>query len=355
MTTPGVSIVICCHNSALRLPATLECLALQEVPGGVSWEIILVNNGSTDATTDVARAAWADIKQIPLLVVDEPILGLSQARATGLRKASFEYVCFVDDDNLVGPDWISRVANTMHTHPEVAALGGPSVAVTQMAVPQWFHRFQIHYAVGAQSEKAGDITWTRGYLWGAGLTIRNAAWQELARLGFRSLLSDRRGTTLASGGDVELCYALRLAGWKLWYEPGLLLRHFLPENRLSWTYLRRLHRGFGAASVGHDPYLMTLNASAKSLQGKFGLIWTWQTRAAMQGLARRYRTLIAGLQYPMEGDPEVLSVERLRGRLWELLRRRQAYDESIWEISNAVWRTVPCRPYLSCTDTNPRS
>ncbi|MGH7265987.1 MAG: hypothetical protein ACREMB_14255, partial [Candidatus Rokuibacteriota bacterium] len=56
-----------------------------------------------------------------------------------------------------------------------------------------------------------------------------------------------------SGGDAEICFALRLAGWRLWFEPRMRLRHFIQTHRLDWWYLRRLFRGVGASSVGFDP------------------------------------------------------------------------------------------------------
>ena len=91
-------------------------------------------------------------------------------------------------------------------------------------------------------------------LWGAGLSIRWSAWEQLDSNGWRHLLGGRLGANLSGCDDLELSYALRFAGWKLWYEPRMRLQHFLPARRLHWPYLRRLHRGGGASSVGLDPY-----------------------------------------------------------------------------------------------------
>jgi hypothetical protein len=59
------------------------------------------------------------------------------------------------------------------------------------------------------------MTTTRGYLWGAGLTIRKAAWQQLQAAGFTPMLLGRQGTMLSTGEDSEICYTLRLASWRL--------------------------------------------------------------------------------------------------------------------------------------------
>jgi hypothetical protein len=58
----------------------------------------------------------------------------------------------------------------------------------------------------------GDVTWVRNGLWGAGLCVRKTAWEGLVERGFRPKLTDRTGTQLTTGGDNEMCLALRLAG-----------------------------------------------------------------------------------------------------------------------------------------------
>src|SRR5439155_12302864 len=87
---PGISVVVCCYNSAQRLPATLGHLAAQEVHEGLDWEIIVVDNASTDETSRAAHAAWpapptcGGYPGAPLRVVFEPHAGLSNARQRGL-------------------------------------------------------------------------------------------------------------------------------------------------------------------------------------------------------------------------------------------------------------------------------
>ena len=71
----GVSVVICCHNSAKRLPETLAHLAAQDVPVGTPWEVIVVDNCSTDGTSEVASRTWASRMTVPLRVVREERAG----------------------------------------------------------------------------------------------------------------------------------------------------------------------------------------------------------------------------------------------------------------------------------------
>ena len=59
----GVSVIVCCYNSAERLPETLKYLSMQNVPENMPWEIIIVDNNSTDSTNDVAMEIWNGFKK----------------------------------------------------------------------------------------------------------------------------------------------------------------------------------------------------------------------------------------------------------------------------------------------------
>src|SRR6266568_2014628 len=94
----GVSVVICCHNSAKRLAATLAQLVAQRVPSEIPWEVIVIDNASTDGTAQVAAACWPAVNCVPLRIISEPRLGLTYARQRGFREAKYEFISFVDDD-----------------------------------------------------------------------------------------------------------------------------------------------------------------------------------------------------------------------------------------------------------------
>ena len=329
----GVSIIVCCHNSARLLPETLACLATQKLwSASPACEVIVVDNASIDQTAETAIVSWPDETRIPLRIVQEPMLGLTAARLRGISEAKYEFICFVDDDNRVSPDWIENVFRLMTEHPEVGACGGRVEAQPETVLPPWFDQFQSYYAVGPQAERAGDVTESRGYLWGAGLCLRRKAWGTLTENHFDFLLSDRKGKSLSSGGDAELCYALRLAGWRLWYEPRLTMRHFLPDARLKWSYLRRLSRAFGAATAGIDAYDIALRGRPRGTLNKLRQTWSWQAFATVRYLLRRPLKLLRAAIGTMEGDQYALDFENLWGRLLELLRHRRSYNSNLEKI-----------------------
>jgi len=310
----GVTIVVCCHNSANRLPTTLGYLLRQRVPPQVKWEVLVIDNGSTDATGQVARGCWPTDAPTRLRVVREETLGLSRARRRGFLEARHEIVCFVDDDNWVSPAWVEIVSTVMGAHPDVAVCGGDSVAVFEESEPPWFRRYARSFGVGPQGAAGG---YHEGSLWGARLTIRKSAWRQLSEAGFEQLLTDRQGEKLSSGGDSELCAALRRLGWKQWYEPALRLQHFIPASRARWEHLRRLHRGFGAASV---PLRAYCGDAADTWRRRLGNSWFWYVQASCRRILRYRRKLWRAMQSPMESDPDVIELEHAFGTLGELRR-----------------------------------
>jgi glycosyltransferase involved in cell wall biosynthesis len=331
----GVSVIICCHNSASRLPETLRHLAAQHVPNGIPWEVVVVDNASTDETREVALREWPASAPARLRVVAESRPGLRLARERGQAESCWPIISFIDDDNWVGPDWVRLVSEILSEHPEVGACGGWNKAVCEVPAPPWFEPNDHCYAVGPQAEPGTENGGSVRRLWGAGLNIRRAAWDGLVKNGYRPLLMDREGKRLTAGGDSELCHALRLAGWQLWYDPRLTLKHFIPAGRLRWTYLRALVRGFGATLT--DPYWFEVDERFRALPG-WRRSWLMLVARELRVLPRWLPGWWRGLGGRGEGDPSVLGAERAIGRWSALLRACGEFDERCQTVREAAWR-----------------
>jgi glycosyltransferase involved in cell wall biosynthesis len=269
----GVSIVICCYNSARRLPETLKYLALQKVLPSIAWEVIIVDNASSDNTAGVAHQIWIQLEcSVPFRVVQEPTPGLSSAREKGVETAHYDFILFCDDDNWLSSNYVQLAFQIMESNTEIGVLGGHGVPYCEIEPPYWFKDFASDYATGQQSEASGDVTFTKSYVYGAGAVYRHSALETLRKKGFKYFLSDRKGKSLTSGGDVELNHAMTLAGYKIWYEEQLVFQHFLPKERLTWEYMKRLHRGFGFSSSLLLPYLYLIRKKRKPA---YKQNWRW--------------------------------------------------------------------------------
>ena len=96
----GVSVLICTYNGASRLIPTLKHLAQQVMPAGVPWEILLVDNNSTDDTSVHSVRLWAEGgAPAPLRVLNQPKAGKQFALEMAYDAARYEFMCIVDDDN----------------------------------------------------------------------------------------------------------------------------------------------------------------------------------------------------------------------------------------------------------------
>lgn len=338
----GVSVIICCYNSSKLLPETLRHISLQKVRNYVRWEVIVVDNASTDNTAEVALQEWSRYKDCKgtLSVVKQPIPGLAAAREKGIEESKYEYMIFCDDDNWLEEKFIQTVVSTMRTDNEIGIIGCETEEVCEINPPEWFEKWKNwSYAVGVQTDKTGDITWSRGFVWGAGMVLRRKALNQLYGEGFKTLLTDRKGKELASGGDTELCYALRLAGWRIWYEPRLKLKHYMTAPRLKWEYLLKLWKGFGISTVGLDTYLNIIPANM--IEGNYVEIkktWAENVKDTLNKLKSSGLKKVLFRKDLPEGDPDLPLIVHNLARLKELFKLRKQYTERTQGLKRSDWK-----------------
>lgn len=325
----GMSVVVCCYNSARRIPETLTHLAAQRVPPDVPWEVIVVDNASTDDTAELAERLWKEVGPEGVFrVVHQPVKGLSAARSKGFDEARYDYVLFCDDDNWLCDDYVARAHEIMQGDERIGVLGGLGTPRFEVPAPFWWDRpFRVHYAVGPQAPASGDITETTGAAYGAGFVIRKVGWTRLEELDFEFLLSDRRGGALTSGGDTELCLALRLLGWRVWYDERLTFVHFIPKERLTWRYFLRLISGSQEASPAMAAYKYALNKGDPSSAPPPVDRWQREVVRNLRRLLRQPRLLLSLIRRPygMEGEEAIVEVHQRKGRIKGWLRMRGNY------------------------------
>lgn len=254
----GVSVIICCFNSSQRLPETLKQLALQQVASIIPWEIIIVNNCSRDNTVTIAKEEWNKYGAITqMTIIDEHKPGLAYAREAGIKAAKYEYLIFCDDDNWLCESYVATAYEIMEAHAEAGLAGGYGNAVCEITPPDWFEQKKGGYAVSTGSVPTGDIT-ANGHLCGAGMVLRKSVMLSFYKAGFRSLLTDRNGTLLTSGGDAEISKWHILAGYTLWFDEKLKFDHYISKERLTEDYVKRLWEGFKTSApveIAYDRFI----------------------------------------------------------------------------------------------------
>ncbi|MFZ4402313.1 MAG: glycosyltransferase [Bacteroidales bacterium] len=237
----GISIIVCCYNSALRLPETIKHIAGQLVNSDIKWEVIIVNNASNDNTVEIANAEWNKYNcTANFTIVDQPIPGLSAAREKGIEISAFEYVIFCDDDNWLNENYVSIAYESMEYHSDAGIIGGQTEGFFEKEKPYWFDLFAASYVIEQPYSNSCYLTEDRDYLAGAGLVVRKSIFKILNKLNFSQILTDRIGNSLMSGGDYELCLITKFLGFRIYYDENLKLTHYMPADRLNWNYCLKM-------------------------------------------------------------------------------------------------------------------
>ncbi len=321
---PGLSAVVCCYNSEHRLPETLAHLLKQNATN-FNWEIIVVDNASTDSTSVIAENILAkklSAEKYKVLQEIEP--GLSSARRKGYQSAQYDYVLFCDDDNWLAGNYFQLAFEILEQNAHIGILGGKGEAVFEKIKPDWFDTYQINFAVGEQADSLSPIS-SIETSYGAGLIVRKKIFELLNTIQFESLLSDRKGNQLMSGGDTELCIVAKYLGYEICYAPSLQFKHLMTDGRMKWDYLKKLYYGFGRTRVYIQAYKMMEQAS--EIPGKNLRIALWLDKY-LHRLSELTHFLPKHLfKLNDEGNDEALKYAALRGELYELRTLKNNYPK----------------------------
>ena len=114
-----ISVIIACLNEAQHISEQLEALSRQHIPAGLTWEVIVADNGSSDGTPDLARR-FADCLNLTVLDASAKP-GPSYARNSAAQVATGEVLLFTDADDVVADDWLAQMARALDNHDFVAA------------------------------------------------------------------------------------------------------------------------------------------------------------------------------------------------------------------------------------------
>ena len=198
---PEISVIVCTYNGERWLPGCLEALGRVEYP---NFEVIVVDDGSTDATP--AIAGRHDVRLIRV----EDNGGLSEARNLGMRAATGEIVAYLDDDARPDPAWLHHLARTFSRRPH-AAVGGPNIPPEDDGLVADCVADSpggpIHVLVG--DELAEHIP-------GCNLAVRRQALEAIGGFDPRFWIA---------GDDVDLCWRLQEEGHTLGFNPAAIVWH----------------------------------------------------------------------------------------------------------------------------------
>lgn len=238
-----VSVVICTRN---RSPVLAETLA-EVVADGYSagrWEVLVVDNASTDDTGKIA-GSMAGRHQDLIRVVVEDRVGLSAARNRGIAEARFPIVAFIDDDARPVAGWLEALT-AVFDDPAVVCAGGPVDPDFEGQLPEWFREGYLPYLTAWDlGDRAIDLHYNE-YPRGANVAFRGDA---LARWGGFSPDLGRKGSSLLSCEETELCLRMERGGGRIVYVPGARVRHLVVADRVTPEWMVRRFEAQGASEA----------------------------------------------------------------------------------------------------------
>ena len=242
----GISVVVCTYNGKERLTATLTSIFNQKTNNTFKWEVLLIDNASTDGTKEFCIDLSIKIKNKfnhSFRIINESNLGLNNARKKGLTESTYNWVLFCDDDNHLFDNYLQTGFDIISKHSSFGALGGMGLPLFEIQKPEWFDEYAHSFAVGRQNSSNGKITYGNPEVYGAGCYYYKPILQKIFATGYHTIMSDRKGKSLSSGGDIEWCYLLQIMNYEIWFSDELKFYHLMPATRLTWDYYIKLKKG----------------------------------------------------------------------------------------------------------------
>ena len=246
------TVIICTHNRADRLAFVLADLAMMEVSAGTSWEIVVVDNCSSDhtkAVIDSARAASV----VPMLYHYEERKGKSHALNSALELAQGKYLFFTDDDVRIDPGWLQAGLDVFSRYGCVG-IGGRTVPVWECPVPNWYAVEGPYRLMGAivRFELGDEVREVDAHPLGANMAFHRSAFERYGP--FRTDFGPY-GRTPVAGEDTEFCERLMRSGERLLYVPTAVVKHPVDSQRVSKSYFRSWYflAGVGKARCDGKP------------------------------------------------------------------------------------------------------
>lgn len=237
--TLDFTVVIPVYNGAERVSAVLDRLNIQTGLEAIHWEVVVVDNNSSDDLAEVIQnyqSQWRE--DVPLRYCFEPRQGLAYARERGIVEAKGAWVGFLDDDNWPEANWVAAAVQFGSAHPQAGAFGGEVKGAFTTDVPAGFDRIKTYLVIRRYGSEPMRFQPKQLRLpAGAGLVVQQAAWRDSVPAQLHCIGG--------GGDDYEISLRMHQRGWEIWYCPEMVISHSIPPQRLEPPYLKALAYRYG--------------------------------------------------------------------------------------------------------------
>lgn len=250
------TVIICTYNRAPNLPRCLEALAAQQGVEGRDWEVLVVDNNSSDETPQVV----ADLaKKLPIKIryARETEQGLNYARNTGIRESSSTWFSYVDDDILVSGIWLASLLDAFEAN-DADAVGGRIHLDPSVVLPKWIRPdtdmmgFLGYQDFGDEPQR---LDGRQRYPFGGNMAFNR---RVVDRIGYFNPKLGRKGagrkrSELFKGAETDYFHRLAASGEvRIFYAPNAIVYHQVMPFQLEKRYFRTIHFNAGYQRAFHD-------------------------------------------------------------------------------------------------------
>lgn len=268
ISKPYLSVIICTYNRDKYIYNLLKSIA-ENTLSKAKYEIVLVNNNSTDATEMECNRFCADYDDVVFRYFIETNQGLSYARNRGIQEAKGKVVVYVDDDATINKEYLQTYYDFFEKDNKVEAAGGPILPVYETVEPKWMSHYTRQLITGKLYMGNVVKEFTKGAFPGGG----NAAYRKSVfdKVGLFNVDLGRKGTSLIGAEEKDLFDKMTAQGIKFFYLPKAILYHIIPASKLTEEHFDRL-----TYSIGKSEKIRTLSISKKKYYSRlFSEVVKW--------------------------------------------------------------------------------
>ncbi|MGH7120212.1 MAG: glycosyltransferase family 2 protein [Acetobacteraceae bacterium] len=239
------TVAICTLNHAESLRRMLESLVAIAIPDHIGWEVVVVNNGCTDHTSEVV-AQFAN--RLPLRLEVEPERGLSRARNCAVDAAQGDYMVWTDDDVVLDPGWLAGYTSAFRRYPTAAVFGGPVFPRYEPPVPRWILESETmlrgvfgNWNIGDQERPLWDAKNVYYMPCGPNFALRTA---EQRKFRYNLQLGMAPGQN-RRGEEIDVLERVRVSGASGYWVPGARVEHCARRDMQTIRYVTDYYRSSG--------------------------------------------------------------------------------------------------------------
>jgi glycosyltransferase involved in cell wall biosynthesis len=292
-TRLDATVLICTYNRADRLAETLDSLALTRAPG-LHWDVIVVDNNSTDHTAAVVKTRVRSYP-VALRYLFEPTQGKSPALNTGLAATGATIIAFTDDDVRIGAEWLERGCAPLLDDPSIHYTGGPVLPIWERPCPPWLDTRRSDLwgtlAILNYGPEPFIFEERQRVPLGANMAVRR---ELIDRIGGFDPALGRRGASLLGQEQAEFFCRSRATGARGLYVPAMSLEHHVPAARLTLDYFRRwwFWKGVSRSRLEHAHPVTELGVDLERVPQVAG-VPRFMVGSAIRDAAHWMRALVA--------------------------------------------------------------